>query len=350
MRPLSSPRCQSADSQPVNDRVNARLTESPVGEVKGSIALTGATGFIGGALAKRLAGAGWHVKALVRSLSKTRALQQLNLEIVQGDLADDTALRSLLDGVHAIVHCAGAVRGVDYHDFFPVNVAGTERIAALASLMTPAPRFIALSSLAAREPHLSPYAASKHEGELVLRQAAGPMPLTILRPPAVYGPGDREMLPLLLLLMRGFAVMLGSEGSRFSMLYVDDLAAAIERCLVAGDSGRGTFALHDGHVGGYSWEAIVELATPVRGRPIRRLRLPRGLLTGLAVMSSHWGRLSGTAPMLTPGKVRELTHADWVCDNAEVSRALDWAPEIEFADGLRRTLAWEQAAKRSTAY
>lgn len=330
--------------------MNAGLTEPRADGEKGSIAVTGATGFIGGALANRLASAGWRVKALVRSLPKARALQQLGLEIVQGDLADDEALRSLLDGAHAIVHCAGAVRGVDDQDFFPVNVAGTERIASLASLMDPPPRFISLSSLAAREPHLSPYASSKHEGELVLRQVAGPMPVTILRPPAVYGPGDREMLPLLLLLMRGFALMLGSEGSRFSMLYVDDLAAAIERCLVAGDSSQGTFALHDGHVGGYTWDAIVELATAVRGRPIRRLRLPRGLLNNLASMSSQWGRLTGTAPMLTPGKVRELTHADWVCDNAEVSRALDWTPQIEFASGLRRTLAWEQAAKQTTAH
>jgi nucleoside-diphosphate-sugar epimerase len=330
--------------------VNAGLTDPRADGVKGSIALTGATGFIGGALAKRLAGNGWQVKALVRSLPKARALQQLDVEIVQGDLADDAALRSLLDGAHAVVHCAGAVRGVDHQDFFPVNVAGTERIASLASLMDPPPRFIALSSLAAREPHLSPYAASKHEGELVLKRVAGEMPLTILRPPAVYGPGDREMLPLLLLLMRGFALMLGSEGSRFSMLYVEDLAAAVERCLVAGDSTRGTFALHDGRAGGYTWDAIVELATPVRGRPIRRLRLPRGLLHSLAVLSSRWGRLTGTAPMLTPGKVRELTHADWVCDNAELSRALDWAPQVEFASGLRRTLAWERAARQTTAH
>lgn len=330
--------------------MSAGSTESRADGAKRSIALTGATGFIGGALAKRLAGTGWQVKALVRSLSKARALQQLDMEIVQGDLADDEALRSLLDGVHAVVHCAGAVRGVDDQDFFPVNVAGAERIASLASLMDPPPRFIAISSLAAREPHLSPYAASKHEGELVLRQVAGPMPLTILRPPAVYGPGDREMLPLLLLLMRGFALMLGPEGSRFSMIYVDDLAAAIERCLVAGDSTRGTFALHDGHAGGYTWDAIVELATPVRGRPIRRLRLPRGLLDSMALLSSQWGRLTGTAPMLTPGKVRELTHADWVCDNAEASRALGWTPQVEFASGLRRTLAWEQAVKQTTAH
>lgn len=314
---------------------------------RGSVALTGGTGFIGGAIAKRLAASGWRVKALVRSLPRARALDLLGAELIQGDLEDTAALRSLLSGVQAIVHCAGAVRGIDSEDFSRVNVAGTKRIASLAASMDPLPRFISLSSLAAREPHLSHYAASKREGEVVLERLSDAMPLTILRPPAVYGPGDREMLPLLLMMMRrGIAPVLGSGEARFSMLYVEDLAAAIEQSLVAGDNGRGVFALHDGREGGYTWSAVVDLAARERGKPVRTLAIPRGLLHGLGVISHHWSRLTGGAPMLTPGKVRELTHADWVCDNAEVTRALDWVPQVEFAEGLRRTLTWHQAARQ----
>lgn len=314
---------------------------------KGSIALTGGTGFIGGAIAKRLTDSGWQVKALVRSLPKAKALSRLGIELIQGDLEDTEALRKLVAGVQAVVHCAGAVRGINREDFARVNVAGTERIASLAASADPPPRFIALSSLAAREPQLSHYASSKREGEVVLERVSDSMPLTILRPPAVYGPGDKEMLPLLLLMMRrGIAPVLGSGEARFSMLYVEDLASAIEQCLVAGDAGRGVFALHDGRAGGYTWSAVVELAARERGKPVRKLAFPRGLLHGLGVISHHWSRLTGTAPMLTPGKVRELTHPDWVCDNTEVSRALDWVPQVEFAEGLRRTLAWEQTAPR----
>lgn len=316
---------------------------------KGSIALTGGTGFIGGAIADRLVGSGWHVKALVRSLPKAKALNRLGAELVPGDLNDTEALKSLLAGVQAVVHCAGAVRGTDREDFSRVNVAGTERLASLAASMEPPPLFISLSSLAAREPQLSHYASSKREGEVVLERVAGPMPLTILRPPAVYGPGDREMLPLLLMMMhRGIAPVLGSGEARFSMLFVEDLASAIEQSLTAGDSGRGVFALHDGRVGGYTWSAVVELAARERGKPVRKLALPRGLLHGLGVISHYWSRLTHTAPMLTPGKVRELTHPDWVCDNSEVSRALGWVPQVEFAEGLRRTLTWEQTARRVT--
>lgn len=316
---------------------------------KGSVALTGATGFIGGAIAERLTGSGWRVKALVRSAPKAKKLNRLGVELVPGDLEDTEALRSLLAGVQAVVHCAGTVRGIDSEDFSRVNVAGTERIASLAANRNTPPLFVSLSSLAAREPQLSYYAASKREGEVVLNPFAGAMSLTILRPPAVYGPGDREMLPLLLLMMRrGIAPVLGSAEARFSMLYVDDLASAIEQSLIAGNGGRGVFELHDGRVGGYTWSAVVELAARERGKPVRRIAFPRGLLHGLGVVSHHWSRLTGTAPMLTPGKVRELTHADWVCDNAEVSRALDWLPQVEFAEGLRRTLAWEQATRQGT--
>lgn len=316
---------------------------------RGSVALTGGTGFIGGAIAERLTASGWKVKALARSLPKAEALGRLGVELVRGDLEDTEALRSLLAGVKAVVHCAGAVRGIDSEDFSRVNVAGAERIASLAASMDPPPLFVSLSSLAAREPHLSHYAASKLEGEVVLERVAGEMPLTILRPPAVYGPGDREMLPLLLMMMRrGIAPVLGSGEARFSMLYVEDLASAIEQSLVAGDSGRGVFALHDGRVGGYTWSAVVELAAQERGRPVRKLAFPRGLLHGLGVVSHHWARLTGGAPMLTPGKVRELTHADWVCDNDAVSRALNWVPQVQFAEGLRRTLAWQQAARWNT--
>lgn len=311
---------------------------------KGLVALTGGTGFIGGAIARRLAGSGWRVRALVRSPAKAQALQRLGLELVQGDLADDRALGVLLAGAQAVVHCAGAVRGIELADFAAANVKGTERIATLAAGLDPPPRFVALSSLAAREPQLSPYAASKREGEAVLGRLAGALAVTVLRPPAVYGPGDREMLPLLLAMMRGFAPVLGSADARFSLIYIEDLAAAVERCLLVAEPGQGPYELHDGRAGGYSWAAAVEIASRIRGKPVRMLRVPRALLEGLAVMSRRWARLTGMPPMLTPAKVRELTHPDWVCDNTEISRALGWSPQVEFAEGLRLTLAHHRAA------
>ena len=316
----------------------------------GLLALTGATGFIGGALAAGLIDAGWRVRALVRSPSKVETLNKLGVELVHGGLSDTGVLRSLVRGTDAVVHCAGAVRGITEEDFARVNVAGVARLVGVAAQMDRPPLFVSMSSLAAREPHLSPYAASKRAGEDALAQAADGMRWIALRPPAVYGPGDREMLPLLLSMMRGIAPVLGSSDARFSMLYVEDLVSAVQHCLIANDDRCGIFTLHDGHDGGYTWDDIVDAAVSVRGKPIRRVQFPKGLLYGLAKISSRWAILRGTAPMLTPGKFRELTHSDWVCDNTAFSRTFGWTPHVEFAEGLRRTLAWHESVKHNSGH
>ena len=303
------------------------------------VALTGATGFIGGALARRLVASGWQVRALVRDPDRAQPLSALGVQLVPGDLFDPKALQLLAADTDAIVHCAGVVRGIDLADFELVNATGVTNLARVGAAQPRPPRFLALSSLAAREPQLSPYAASKRAGEQALAAAAGPMAWLALRPPAVYGPGDREMLPLLRWLMRGIAPVLGAPGARLSLIFVDDLVSALERCLNAPTPPQGIFELHDGHPQGYSWGEIVDQAAAVRGRPVRALRVPAPLLRGLAGSSLAWARLSGKPPMLSPGKFRELIHPNWVCDNQDFSRASGWQPAVQFQEGLARTMA-----------
>jgi nucleoside-diphosphate-sugar epimerase len=309
-----------------------------MGRREPTLALTGATGFIGRALARRFVELGWRVKALVRNPSRASLLGGPRLELVAGDLEDLRALQTLVSGAAAIVHCAGAVRGTTLNEFARVNVDGVRNLVQIAREGDPAPFFLSLSSLAAREPRLSPYAHSKHAGEEALAAAAGDMPWLALRPPAVYGPGDREMLPLLRGMMRGVALVLGPAHARFSMLYVDDLVAAVEHCLKAQIPPTGIFELHDGHCGGYTWNELVSTAASLRGGPVRQVRLPQTLLAGAARLSVTWARLSGQAPMFTPGKLRELRHPDWVCDNRAFHQASGWSPAVDFAEGLRRTV------------
>jgi nucleoside-diphosphate-sugar epimerase len=260
------------------------------------------------------------------------------LERVVGDLDDLPALRTLVADAKAIVHCAGAVRGITPDDFARVNVEGVRKLVRVAKQRENVPFFVSLSSLAAREPRLSPYAASKRAGEEALSSTAGNMPWMALRPPAVYGPGDREMLPLLRGMMRGIALVPGPANARFSMLYVDDLVAAIDRCLHAETLPTGIFELHDGRPGGYTWTQLVSTAASLRGGPVRQVHLPQTLLEVSAHLSVAWAKLSGQAPMFTPGKLRELRHSDWVCDNRALQRACGWSPEVDFAEGLRRTV------------
>jgi nucleoside-diphosphate-sugar epimerase len=238
-----------------------------------------------------------------------------------------------------VVHCAGAIRGTSAAQFNQVNVEGVARVVQASRGLHPLPRFLLVSSLAAREPQLSHYAASKLGGEDVLRGTAGGMRWTALRPPVVYGPGDRETLPLVRCMQRGWAPVLGGRTSRFSLLYVEDLADAVQHLLEVTECPSGPFEIHDGQPGGYSWEELVSAVARIIRRPVRRLRIPAGLLRTAGRVNLLGARLFGYRPMLTPGKVRELTHADWVCDDEPLRTAIGWRPIFPLAEGMQRTLA-----------
>jgi len=302
--------------------------------------VTGVSGFIGGAVAARLQAAGWRVRGLVRPAGRPARTAAGSLQLVRGSLENFFSLVELVQGADAVVHCAGAVRGATREDFDLVNVAGLERLLRAVRASSPPPRrFIHFSSLAARQPHLSPYAASKKKGEVLLASQTAGLAWVVLRPPAVYGPGDREMLPLFRMMARGVALVPGDGRGRFSLLHVDDLATAVEKLLAAGVDGQ-VFELHDGKPAGYDWAEVMELVAARRQKPLRRLAVPLPLLLPVAWLNRQAGMLTGRKPMLTPGKVRELAHPDWVCDNEKISRQTGWQPAITLEDGLATLLNW----------
>lgn len=301
------------------------------------VAVTGATGFIGGALARRLVNLGWRIRVLVRSTSARGRLAGIAADLVVGDLGDLDSLRRFVYQAEAVVHCAGAVRGASQAYFDRVNVEGVARLVHAAAGEHPAPRFLLISSLAAREPRLSAYAASKQRGEEVLAAGGGTLPWMVLRPPAVYGPGDRELLPLFRWMERGIAPVLGSANSRFSLLYVEDLAEAVLRWLVSGTALHRTFELDDGRPGGYTWTEVADIIGSLHSRSVIPVRVPVLFLRVLAALNLAAARVIGYKPILTPGKVRELRHPNWVCDNAAFTGATGWSPKVSLEEGLRRT-------------
>src|SRR5574337_1149283 len=306
--------------------------------MRGVVALTGATGFIGSALARRLVKEGWRVRALLRSPSPPAHLTGLSLEWVLGTLEDRECLEDLTSEADVVIHCAGVLRGLTEADFYPANVEAVARLASIAASRSPVPRFLLISSLAAREPELSPYAASKRMGEIVLSKAADRLPWIALRPPAVYGPGDRALLPLLRLMLHGIAPIPGCEDARFSLLYVEDLAEATVKWLTGEVQERRAFELDDGHPRGYTWYEIVETFERLRGGRMIHWQIPESLLNLVAGLNRLAASVIGYSPMFTPGKVRELRHRDWVCDNGPFRRVVDWTPKVRLEEGLRLTL------------
>lgn len=305
-----------------------------------TIAVTGATGFIGRTLARRLAGLGFRVRVLVRPRTTRTYRAGRGVEVVVGDLAEEPALERLVTGTRSVVHCAGQVRGGSA-GFQATNVEGTRRLARVAARQARQPHLVAISSLAAREPQLSPYAASKRAAEAALAEEAAEAdgaPWTILRPPAVYGPGDRELLPLFTWMARGIAPDLGPPDARFSLVFVDDLADCIAQLVRAGAATGAIHEVHDGQRGGYGWDDVARAVSLLSGRRTRRVRVPAPLATSIAAANLFAQSLFGGAPMLTPGKVRELRHPDWVCDDASLLAATNWRPAVRLEEGLRRTL------------
>jgi nucleoside-diphosphate-sugar epimerase len=303
------------------------------------IALTGATGFIGSTLARQLAAEGLRIRALTRPTSSHTQVSGLDIEWISGSLEDPDALRRLTKGATAVIHCAGAVRGATQQHFDAVNVDGVARLVEAARQQAPSPLFILLSSLAAREHQLSLYAASKFKGEQALAGAAGDMPWVAVRPPAVYGPGDREMRPLFQWARRGIIPRFGPPGWRIPMIFVKDLALALS-ALAQTPGARGRiFELHDGHPGGYSLDEISETVAELYRRRVFQFPVPVAILKAVAGINLRFARLLGYAPMLTPYKVRELTHTGWTCDNGEIQKAIDWEPKIDLAKGIELTLA-----------
>ena len=309
--------------------------------VSKTIAITGASGFIGQAICRRLHAGGWRVRALVRSAGSAQLLADCTDETVSGDIHNHAALEQLCQDTFAVVHCAGVVRGATAQAFDSVNVEGVRKLVEVLSAQQRPARLLCLSSLAAREPGLSFYAASKYKGEQVLQQADG-LHWMAVRPPAVYGPGDRELLPLFRLMAKGIAPLPGIKGARFSMIFVDDIAQLVDSWLCSDRVPNGVYSVHDGRQDGYSWTDVIATVAQLCQRPVRAIPIPPAVLALPAWLNRSLARWLGYAPMLTPEKLRELRHPDWVCDNEAISKVLDWQPRVQLEEGLKQTPGWCQ--------
>jgi nucleoside-diphosphate-sugar epimerase len=302
-------------------------------------AVTGANGFLGRHIVGALGEAGWDVRVLVRAGS-ARPTWGPEIEVVTGALADADALERLCVGAKAVFHVAGLVKARSRAEFQAVNVEGARRLAEAAARKAPQAHVVLVSSLAAREPRLSAYAASKRAGELAAEQVLGPQ-LTVARPAAVYGPGDRETLRLFRAAARSPLLPTFDPRARLALVHVEDAARQIVE-LAAGAPGR-SVAVCDGRPEGYAWAEVLGLAARACGRRAALVRVPRPVMLALAATAEGAVRLQGGAPMLTRGKARELLHPDWSIAPAELApeRA---APRYDLSRGLEHTIEWYRRA------
>jgi nucleoside-diphosphate-sugar epimerase len=300
-----------------------------------TVALTGMTGFIGRHIAENLLSRGFAVRALTR---KPDTGTVNNVTWIKGSLEHPDALAELVDGADSVVHCAGVVRGHKESIFTEGNVTGSLRLMQAAEESRGCRRFLFISSLAARHPELSWYAKSKYVAEQQLTTMATQTSLGIFRPTAVYGPGDKELKPVLTWLLRGVLPRLGSPESRLSFIHVSDLAQAVGQWLASPPQPTRPCELCDGVDGGYNWQRLQEIGARVRQGPVRLVGVPLPVLKLLADISVFFAHLTRREPMLTRSKIHELTHHDWSASNKVCTEQITWRPEISLEHALRERL------------
>lgn len=293
------------------------------------IALTGATGFAGGPILSALLTDGHDVKVLVR---RPRDGQFPMAKIIAGGLDDVLALQALATDADVVVHVAGAISATSEAEFFRVNFAGTKHVFEAAQAAG-VKRFVFVSSLAARLPSISAYAASKRAAEEFLQAATSEVDVVILRPSAIYGPGDKATLPLLAALQKRVALLPGKASARFSLVHVDDFAAVVADA--AASKLIGLYEVDD-MVGGYSWNELAAINVKDTGFPQHLAYLPKGLVSLVALSAEIGTFFTGLPGMINRAKVRELYHDDWVV------RGNNWprAHPIGLEKGLTETLNW----------
>jgi nucleoside-diphosphate-sugar epimerase len=294
------------------------------------LAITGATGFVGSALLDAALAEGHQVRALARREQAPRA----GVEWVRGDLGDTGALAALVAGADAVVHVAGLTNTPDPAQFEIANVTGTAHVIA-AMVEAGLRRLVLVSSLAAREPKLSAYGASKARAETLV-EASG-LDWTIVRPPGVYGPRDVDYLEMFRTAKWGFVPL--PPGGASSIIHADDLARLLVTLAAsnAAPTRKKIYEPDDGREGGWSHKELAAAIGRAMGRRVIAPHLPRPVLEAAAAAD----RIArGDKAKLTPDRVGYMCHPNWVARFDRKPPPGLWQPQIAGEEGLKATAEW----------
>jgi nucleoside-diphosphate-sugar epimerase len=321
---------------------------------RGQALITGASGFIGSHLARKLSQDGWSIRCLIRESSSRDRLPREGVELLVGDMGDRGSLDRSLKGVTTVFHLAGQIRARSRQEFFRANREGTKNLLKAARRAGTVERFIFVSSLSAAGPSpdghplredepprpVSLYGESKLAAEMEALKFARDFTITILRPAAVYGPGDRETLQVIKLVNRGLKFQPGGPGFKFSSLHVADAVEGIRLAAERSPGKPAVYFLSDGNY--YRWEETLDLLKNILRKKFPSLKIPWSVgKTWLSLAGKVFPRSEAAFYL---DKVREMSHKYWLCDTGRIQSELRFAPGHDLKTGLRETIAWYRTA------
>jgi len=325
--------------------------------VSGPLAVvTGATGFVGSHIADELLQRGARVRCIVRRSSSLRWLEGKPVETTVAPLDDPAALAGAVEGATWIVHAAGATSARRASDFHEANVGGTERMIRAALAAGPSlRRFLFISSQAASGPSrdgnpvteahpprpVSAYGESKLRAEELVFQMRGRLPVSVVRPPAVYGPRDEAVLKLFVAIKRHVRPVLRA-GGRFSLVHAEDLARACGQVLEDDRALGEAFFVSEPDVTDY--ETVGRLAQRAMRTAAIRFEPPAWLLTAGALAGEAVAALTNRPAFLSREKLREIRAGDWIVSSEKIRGRLGWEPRMTLEAGLAQTAAWYREA------
>ncbi len=322
------------------------------------VLVTGASGFLGSWIAEVLTKDKHQVRALVRKTSNTTFLEKLGgVELVYGSVEDAPSVNNAMADVDAVVHSAGLVKARSVTEFQEVNVQGTVNLLDAAEKRGAAlKRFVHVSSLEAcgpsrdgtpvnvtQEEPCTTYGRSKLAAERAVIARKDKLPVTILRPGAIFGPRDAEILEAFKTVHRGLLPTIAGGTALGVFIHASDCARACVDAIAADvPSGSVYFIVDD--TGPVTQRAFLEMVeAALDKRALLRISLPKSVLKQVAFGVQAFGKLTNKAVMLTPEKANMLLQ-HFVCDSSEAQRALGWKPQTKLREGLRETATWYKQA------